>query len=67
MRGKEARDHEPNLSLEDTVLEQLDREICWLSIVLEIMDTKDHMLALIDELKADSAKIQELSHGLELS
>ena len=67
MRDKEVRGHGPRLSPEDTVLEQFNWEICWLSIVLEIMDTKDHMLALLDELKANSAKIQELSHGLELS
>ena len=67
MRDEETRDHGPRLSPEDTVLEQLDWEIHQRSIVLEIMDTKDHMLALLDKLKADSAKIQELSCGLELS
>ena len=67
MRDEGVRDHGPRLSPEDTVLKQLDREIRRLSIVLEIIDMKDHMLALHDKLKADSAKIQELSRGLELN
>ena len=65
MRGEEARGHGPHLILEDTVLKQIDREIHQLSTVLEIMNLKEHMLALLDELKANSTKIQELSHGLK--
>ena len=57
MRGEETRGQEPHLNPEETVLKQLNREIHRLSTVLKITDLKEHMLALLDELKADHTKI----------
>ena len=67
MRDKEARDREPRLSPKDTVIVQLDQEIHQLSTVLKIMDLKEHMLALLDELKTVHARLRELSLGLKRS
>lgn len=49
----------------ETVLEELDREIHRLRTVLEIIDLKECILALVEELQSASAQLNELLPGLE--
>ena len=66
-RDEEARGQEPHPSPEETVLKQLNWEIHWLSIILEVMDLKQHMLALLNKLKDAHEQLQGLLPGLERS
>ena len=66
-RDESTQGWEEHHGLEKTVLEQLNHKIHQLQVVLEIIDAKEQMLALLDKLKVIHDQLQELLHRLEQS
>ena len=64
-KGEEARWQGQHSNPGETVLEELDQEIRRLQIILKIINLKECMLTLVEELKSTSDRLNKLLPGLE--